>query len=645
MQRAALGLAPKPQDLPDSVVLSLASYIKQCFEEAKTTKQTLTERLLRCERQRRGEYDPHIQASIDEQGGSDIYMMLSDVKCRAAESWIKDVMLSADRTWTLAPTAEPSVPDEFRDAIIETVTVEAMQVQQAGMAVNPSAIGIRMEEVYDEVRKRINEKTKESISRMITRMDDVMEEAKWPATMSEVIYDFTTYPFVILKGPVVRRRRQLSWSKSFKPIVEDVIAVDFERVSPYDAFWSPNATGPNDGSYFIERIKLTRGALAGLRGLPDVHDEALNEALDAYGRGGLREFLYSDTEQATLKGKSAIAAHSSDLIEGISFWGSVSGSMLQEWGMKNVDPYEEYEVNAWQFGQFVVRCKLNPDPLGRRPYSKECWESIPGAFAGKALPELMRDVQSMCNAAARALANNMGLASGPQVEVSVDRLAKGEEVTSLMPWRTWQTNSDRSGSGQPAVRFYQPDMNAATLLEVYTYFQKVADEVTGVPNYVYGSSAVSGAGRTAAGLSMLMENAAKGIKSAILSLDRAITDTLTRLYNHLMLYEKDPSIKSDAQVVATGVVATLMKDQIQARRAEFLAAVSNPVDMQIVTPDRRAYLLREQAKNLNLDVDKLVPTPEEIQQQIAQAQQQQAMAQMQAQQAQAAPPPPQGANG
>lgn len=634
---------PKESDVPEAVVFGLASYIKNCWDEALTTKQDLSERLLRCERQRRGEYDPEMRGLIEEQGGSNVYMMLTDVKCRAAEAWIKDVMLSADRTWTLTPTSEPSVPNELRDAIVNTVMTEAIQAAYAGVQSNPAMIGVRINEVYDEVQTKIGEQTKEATSKMTRKMDDILEEAKWSEVVGDMIYDFVTYPFAAIKGPVIRRRRQLTWGKDFKPVVKDVVALDFERVSPYDLFWSPNATNTQDALYLIERIKLTRAAVAALRGLPNVRNDMVDRVLDQYGRGGLREWTYSDTEQATLKGMSSIAAHSADLIEGISFWGSVSGEMLIEWGMKGVDPYKEYEINAWQFGQHTVLCKMNPDPLGRRPYSKRCWEDIPGAFAGKALPELMRDVQSMCNAAARALANNMALASGPMVEVNVDRLAKGEEVSELYPLKIYQTTSDRSGSGQPAIRFNQPDMNAGPLLEVYTYFQKIADEVTGVPNYVYGSSAVSGAGRTAAGLSMLMENAAKGIKGAILSLDRAFTDVLTRLYNHLMIYDKEPSIKADAQIVATGVVATLMKDQIQTRRAEFLAAVSNPVDLQIVTPDRRAYLLREQAKTLNLDVDKLVPTPEEMQrQQQLQQMQQAAMAQQQAM-AQAATP--QGAMG
>jgi hypothetical protein len=242
---------------------------------------------------------------------------------------------------------------------------------------------------------------------------------------------------------------------------------------------------------------------------------------------------------------------------------------------------------------------------------------------------MMRDVQIVCNAAARALANNMGIASGPQVEVSVDRLPDGEDLTKMYPWKIWQTTSDRTGGGQPAVRFFQPNMNAETLLNVYQYFQKIADEVTGIPNYVYGSSNVSGAGRTASGLSMLMENAAKGIKTAILSLDGAVSEILQRMYDHIMIYDPDDSIKGDMQIVPAGVVGTLLKESVQQRRNEFLQLTSNPVDVQIMGPAGRAALLREAAKTLNMDVDKLIPSPEQI---IEQQKQQQAMQMAAAQQ-------------
>jgi hypothetical protein len=262
--------------------------------------------------------------------------------------------------------------------------------------------------------------------------------------------------------------------------------------------------------------------------------------------------------------------------------------------------------------------------LGKRPYEVSQWNEIPGAFWGVALPEQMRDVQMMCNASARALANNMGIASGPQVEVTVDRLPDGEDVTSIYPWKLWQVTTDRTGGGQPAVRFYQPNMNADVLMNVYAQFAKQADEVTGIPNYVYGSSGVSGAGRTASGLSMLMDNAAKGIKQAIATIDRAVAGVVKRLYIHNMMFDQDEYIKGDFQVVAKGAMGLIAKEQISLRRNEFLQATANPVDLQIVGMEGRAYLLREVAKTLQMDTDKIVKDPEVLKFEAEQAQMAQA---------------------
>jgi hypothetical protein len=112
----------------EEAISRLASYVKTRWERARNHKITsgLTERLLACDRARRGEYDPKKLQEIRKTGGSEIYMMLTDIKCRAALSWIKDVMnYSAEETWTLEPTAEPDIEPEMRDAIIQGVAQEA----------------------------------------------------------------------------------------------------------------------------------------------------------------------------------------------------------------------------------------------------------------------------------------------------------------------------------------------------------------------------------------------------------------------------------------------------------------------------------------------------------------------------------------
>ena len=139
---------------------------------------------------------------------------------------------------------------------------------------------------------------------------------------------------------------------------------------------------------------------------------------------------------------------------------------------------------------------------------------------------------------------------------------------------------------------------------------------------------------------MLMENASKGIKQAILNIDSAVGEVLQRLYDHIMIYDDDPTIKGDMKIVASGIIKTLLKESVQQRRNEFLQLTSNPVDLQIMGQAGRAELLRETAKVLNMDIDKLIPDPEELkaQQQLAQLMQQQQQAQPQQQQVQQMPP-------
>jgi TolA-binding protein len=86
------------------------------------------------------------------------------------------------------------------------------------------------------------------------------------------------------------------------------------------------------------------------------------------------------------------------------------------------------------------------------------------------------------------------------------------------------------------------------------------------------------------------------------------------------------------------------KEQITLRRNEFLQATANPVDMQIVGMEGRAYLLREVASSLQLDTSKIVKEPERIkfEAEKMQAMQEQQQA-MQAQQQQEQLPAPSGA--
>lgn len=628
--QVASAVAP-PIQLDADISSQLAGYIRGKWREAVQYKQQqILPELLRCDRQVKGEYDPEDLAAIREIGGSDIYMMISDIKHRAASSWIKDVIASAgDRPYDFEPANNPSLPPELIQSISSFVLVEAAPFIQEGQMIHPDAFRERMEEVHDTVMLRLREEAKEAAARMSDLCEDQMKEGGFVQAVDAFIDDFTKYPAAILKGPVIRSRPKLTWGPNYTPLVTNEYVRETSRVSPYDIYPGPGSKGPND-SYLVERHRWESRTLQDLIGLPGYNAGEIAAALSKYGRTGLKYNEAGDAERSELENKASYSFFIDSKIEVLEFWGPVQGMLLKQWGYDGkCEDFKVYEVNAMLVGGHVIRAVMNPDPLGRRPYHVASWRQIADSFWGQSLMYVIRDVQRMCNNAARSLANNMGIASGPQVDVAIDRLPAGYDVTDLYPWKVHQSTSDKTGANQPAVRFYQPDMHADKLMNVYLTFAKQADEVSGIPNYIYGSGNASGAGRTASGLSMLMDNAAKGIKMAIVGVDKSMSGAAHGYYVHNMLFHPDPFVKGDFRLVTRGALGVLVKEQLEIRRREFMVDTNNPVDLQIIGIEGRSYMLRERAKSLEMDTDKIIPSLEMIR--FRQREQQRQMAAMAAQ--------------
>jgi len=83
---------------------------------------------------------------------------------------------------------------------------------------------------------------------------------------------------------------------------------------------------------------------------------------------------------------------------------------------------------------------------------------------------------------------------------------------------------------------------------------------------------------------------------------------VTNAYQYVMRYVGDKDCKGDLQVVARGALSLVTKDSQMQRQQQFLAATANPIDMQIIGLDGRAAVLRETAKALDMNVDKIVPS-------------------------------------
>lgn len=599
-------------------MVGVAHHIEKHWQAARSAKDRIRNQMLRALRMRTGVYEQQELSAIRQQGGSEIYMMLTAQKCRAAESWLREVLLpDVGRPWGLEPGPMPDLPPTVSQAVIKSVTQEAIQL---GWDPNDRRIDDRVQAVKQEAYVRLKELAQKISERHELKIAEQLQEGKWDEALSDFIYDFVTFPAAIIKGPTLRKRKVREYivgsNHQWFPQVRDVIRPEFSRRHPMDIYPSPGMRDIQNGN-LIDRYRYTREDLQAMKGVPGYSDVSIDAVLRLYGERGYNKTWIDDLERATLELRPNEQYDPEGMIETLNYWGSCSGLKLLEWqdrekvdagSKRDIQPNREYQIEGWKIGAFVIKCAINPDPLGMKPYHKASFDEIPGAFWGLGLPDIMGDTQRMCNGAARSIANNMSIASGPQVEINVDRLAEGEQVTKPYPWKLYQTTTDLTGNNQPAVRFWQPVSQVQELLLVYNHFERVAENVSGISNASYGNSQAGGAGRTASGMSMLMGNMSKGIRRLIKAIDmRVISGIIYALYDFNMEHDPDPTIKGDLRAVAKGSAALIASEQAQNQRQQLLASTLNPIDAQILGVKGRKELLRESIKASGLPVDKILP--------------------------------------
>lgn len=601
---------------------SLAAHILNAWETNKRAKLDIEQKFLQNLRQRNGIYDSAKLALIKKTQGSEVFMKLTEVKCRAAESWLGDVYSPAYEKdgFTIKPTPEPEMPEYVLERIHSEVlnasyNMALQYIQEAGQQISRQEFNIVAQKHFEQLRdyesKMLYKAAEDAAQRMQRRIKDQLHDGGYLKAFEEVRRDIVTFGTGFLKGPVIRKRSVLKWKRTpggYLPAMSQSLVYEYMRVSPFDIYPSPTAIEIGDGD-LIERLRVRRADINALIGVRGYNETNLRRSLTEYS-DGLNTSLPADQERFNAEGRGSASIMDSETIEMLSYWGNVQGWTLLEYGMTQdqiPDPDIDYPIHAQIIGSYVVKAVKNI--TGIIPYSKCVYTQIPGSFWGNGLPDELEDLQLIVNALARAIANNAAMASGPQVEVNIEKMRVGSDCNTLVPWKIWQTDNEGMQSNTPVVRFYQPKSIINELVAVYEKFSAEADVKTGIPSIAHGGMKMaSGAGSTASGLSMYLEMAGKVIRELISRIDMNIVyPTITRSYYFNMMFDSDMSIKGDAKVLVRGVNAMSMQEQQALRKQEFLNTTNNPNDMQIMGLEGRRYILREAARILDMDVDKAVP--------------------------------------
>ena len=643
--------------------VGLAGYIRQQWDMMVRHRNTVngwSDRLLHSLRCMQGQYEPQKLAEIRKYGGSEVYARLIAAKCRGATSLLRDVYLGADRAWGLQEPSDPTIPDDALASVERMVTLEAQSAAmgspgapEAGVPPVPGqmpgvdVIQKRVFQLMQAAREAAKKHAHEQTLIAEDKVDEILTQGNFYGALADFLIDVPSNPFGVIKGPTVRMVSDITW-QGRTPIQQRRAKLWWERVSPFDIWWTPGVSDI-EAAQIIQRMRFTRTDLNDLIGLPGYNTNNIRAVLQFYGTQGLTENWDStDASRAVMENRENPVMNLSNLITALEFHGNVQGRMLLEYGFdasQIPDALRDYAIQAWLIGQYLIKVQLNPNPRRRKPYYLTSFEKQPGSPIGNGIPDIISDLQEVCNATLRAVVNNMSIASGPQVVINEDRLSGQENADELYPWKRWRTtNPAVAGSTEKAIDFFQPTSNAQELFGVFNSFYGLADDVSAIPKYLSGNSPGGGAGRTASGLAMLMGNASKILQTVCANIDEDVMNPLLRdLLDLVLMTDTSGLLTGEEEVVPKGVAVAVQRETMRQRQLEFLQLTANPFDMQIIGPKGRAAVLRSVSTGIGLDGDQIVPSEDEMEAQ-------QKTAQMLAQAGgvpgtQMQPPAPQGAGG
>jgi hypothetical protein len=470
----------------EPVVSDLASYVTQRFHEAASRRmqEGVDEQIaagLRAVKRQLSPGEVQLLKDSGEDVASVIYSSVTDTKIRGGRAWLLDILANAkDRPYTIAPTPIPDLPPDAEDAIVRRLEEDVVAQLGPDVTEVPPDIEARAARLKSEAIKRAQELAAAAAKRIELRVHDRIAQSGWHKAFEEFALDIMMYPAAIMKGPYMAVNRQLAWDNG-KLVAVAKPEYRISRVAPIDFYPGPNK------AYVIEVARMSASDLIDAQqGLSGIDKVAVDSLLAKHPLGSLNK---SPTE--TPVPQSASVAPDAQY-EVLIYNGRLSTELLAKANI-SVKVGEHAEVEVWVCNDIVLRAVRNPNLLGRRPYHVASFAPIPGSDWGRALPDILSDIQRTCNALMRAMVRNMAFSAGPIGEYDANRLEGETNVGNIVPGRMYRANNDALVPNRsPALRFQIIPSNAQQMLSIHAAFLKLADDVSGIPAYALGNPQTAG---------------------------------------------------------------------------------------------------------------------------------------------------------
>ena len=430
--------------------------------------------------------------------------------------------------------------------------------------------------------------------KMQRKIHDQLEESNANKHLRGAAFEMSLFGTGIMKGPFAVDKEYPNWNEDgdYDPTLKTVPEVT--QVSVWNFYPDPDAHNMDEVQYVIERHKLSRSQLRSLKRRPYFRDNVIDEVVEM-GENYVKKSWEDDlTDYAP--------EHGIDRFSVLEYWGMVDTELFVEQGIdipKELQDTDEVQANVWICNGKLIRMVLNPFKPAKIPYMAVPYELNPYSFFGVGIAENMDDTQTLMNGFMRMAVDNGVLSGNLLIEVDETNLVPGQDL-SVYPGKIFRRQGGAPGQAIFGTKY--PNVSSENM-QLFDKARQLADESTGLPSFSHGQTGITGVGRTASGISMLMNAASGSIKTVIKNIDDYLLRPLGEgLFRFNMQFDFDSSIKGDLEVRARGT-ESLMANEVRSQRLmQFMQVSSNPA---LAPFAKFQYIVREIAKSLDLDPDKV----------------------------------------
>jgi hypothetical protein len=353
----------------DVSVSGIIPFIMERYNRADDYRQQDEERWLRSYRNYRGQYGSDVQFTEAEK--SRVFIKVTKTKTLAAYGQIVDVLFANNKfPLSIEPTElpegvvadvsfDPKEPEQLRSSDMEEV-VSPYGFKGDGKDIPAGATEKTLAEMLGPLEDKFEgiDNLKEGVGKTPTavtfspamiaaktmqkKIQDQLEESSASKHLRSTAFEMALFGTGVMKGPFAVDKEYPNWNEEgeYDPLIKTIPQVS--HVSVWNFYPDPDANNMDEAQYVIERHKMSRTQMRGLKKRPYFRSAVIDEAI-AMGENYDRESWEDDLSDYA-------PDHGSERFEVLEYWGMCDTEMLKEHGVdipEELEDTDELQANIW----------------------------------------------------------------------------------------------------------------------------------------------------------------------------------------------------------------------------------------------------------------------------------------------------------